>query len=178
MRYDLNKIDEDVLGLIPVGESRILTRDLVSMVGVSERMVRESIERLRKRVPIVASREKPFGLYIASDEDEFQRGIAAFENQAKTMMKNAEQLRNTHLKTWRYDLNNPLWRDKAQTDWRIMLDNGYEVVAKFELDGEDTTSGVMTLPPEIAEIVQESGKIMLIRIGNETLVLRLKGGSE
>jgi hypothetical protein len=51
-----------------------------------------------KQVPIVASREKPFGLYIASDEEQFSKGIAAFENQSKTMQKNAEQLRNTHLK--------------------------------------------------------------------------------
>lgn len=50
-----------------------------------------------KQVPIVASREKPFGLYIASDEEQFSKGIAAFENQSKTMQKNAEQLRNTHL---------------------------------------------------------------------------------
>ncbi|EOT47142.1 hypothetical protein OMY_01395 [Enterococcus sulfureus ATCC 49903] len=168
MRYDLNKIDEDVLGLIPVGESRILTKDIVSMVGVSERMVRESIERLRKRVPIVASREKPFGLYIASDEDEFQRGIAAFENQAKTMMKNAEQLRNTHLKTWRYDLNNPLWRSHAQEELHLFMDN-HELIAQFELDGEDTTSGVMTLPPEIAKMVDE---------GEQLIFVRIKGGSE
>lgn len=178
MKYDLNKIDDDVLSLIPVGERRILTRDIGTILGISERMVRASLERLRKKVPIVASREKPFGLYIASDEEQFSRGIAAFENQAKTMQKNAEQLRNTHLKTWRYDLNNPLWRDQAQKDWRMTLVDGAELVAKFELDGEDTTNGVMTLPPELVDIVEESGKIMLVRIGNETLVFRMKGDNE
>lgn len=168
MKYDLNKIDDDVLSLIPVGERRILTRDISTILGISERMVRASLERLRKQVPIVASREKPFGLYIASDEEQFSKGIAAFENQAKTMQKNAEQLRNTHLKTWRYDLNNPLWRSQAQEELRLFM-NGHELVAQFELDGEDTTKGTMTLPPELEKMVQDGEQLMFVRIrgGNE-----------
>lgn len=153
----LKKIDYRVLGLIPRGERRVVTKDIERTLHVCERTVRHSVERLRKNgVPIVAERiGKSYGLYIARTEDERAAGLVSLKNQVATTQRNIKAVQQSKLNTWHYDLRDPDWRKKATGKQRVQIGKE-EFTFTAELEGDDTQEGYVTIPDEMMNAIKKA----------------------
>ncbi|MDT2743916.1 hypothetical protein P7H26_04960 [Enterococcus asini] len=157
MKPVLSEFDYQVLSLIPRGERRIVSREIQSILHASERLVRDSIERLRKNgVPIVADRvTKNKGMYIATTPEEKNVGLVSLQNQVKTTQKTIADVRQSKLNTWDYDLQDPEWREKATGEQVVEID-GKEFSFHAELAGGDTRKGYVTIPEETMNAIKNT----------------------
>lgn len=157
MKPVLSDFDYQVLSLIPRGERRIVSREIQSILHASERLVRDSIERLRKNgVPIVADRvSKNKGMYIATTSEEKNIGLSSLRNQVMTTQKTIAQVQQSKLNTWHYDLRDPDWRKKATGKQRVQIDKE-EFTFTAELEGDDTQEGYVTIPDEMMNAIKKA----------------------
>ena len=157
MKPVLSDFDYQVLSLIPRGERRIVSREIQSILHASERLVRDSIERLRKNgVPIVADRvSKNKGMYIATTSEEKNIGLSSLRNQVMTTQKTIAQVQQSKLNTWHYDLRDPDWRKKATGKQRVQIGEK-EFTFTAELEGDDTQEGYVTIPDEMMNAIKKA----------------------
>lgn len=157
MKPVLSDFDYQVLSLIPRGERRIVSREIQSILHASERLVRDSIERLRKNgVPIVADRvSKNKGMYIATTSEEKNIGLSSLRNQVMTTQKTIAQVQQSKLNTWHYDLQDPDWRKKATGKQRVQIGEK-EFTFTAELEGDDTQEGYVTIPDEMMNAIKKA----------------------
>lgn len=157
MKPVLSDFDYRVLSLIPRGERRIVSREIQSILHASERLVRDSIERLRKNgVPIVADRvSKNKGMYIATTSEEKNIGLSSLRNQVMTTQKTIAQVQQSKLNTWHYDLRDPDWRKKATGKQRVQIGEK-EFTFTAELEGDDTQEGYVTIPDEMMNAIKKA----------------------
>lgn len=157
MKPVLSDFDYQVLSLIPRGERRIVSREIQSILHASERLVRDSIERLRKNgVPIVADRvSKNKGMYIATTSEEKNIGLSSLRNQVMTTQKTIAQVQQSKLNTWHYDLRDPDWRKKATGKQRVQIGKE-EFTFTAELEGDDTQEGYVTIPDEMMNTIKKA----------------------
>lgn len=157
MKPVLSDFDYQVLSLIPRGERRVVSREIQSILHASERLVRDSIERLRKNgVPIVADRvSKNKGMYIATTSEEKNIGLSSLRNQVMTTQKTIAQVQQSKLNTWHYDLRDPDWRKKATGKQRAQIGKE-EFTFTAGLEGDDTREGYVTIPDEMMNAIKKA----------------------
>lgn len=154
MKKIFRDIDYQVLKLIPKSEERITIKSIAALLKITERQVYSSTERLKKHgVPIVSERiGENKGLFIATTEEERQRGLASFKHQIEAMEERIGQVNDAHINTWEMDMNNPDWREQATSLSKVIVD-GKTFDVSFEFDNEDTASGSLSMPDELIELL-------------------------
>lgn len=100
---ELTIIEKAVLELIPRGiERKIAISELVSLVGIDERSMYTIINNLRKKgVPICAKRSgENRGYYVATNEEEKERGLASYKSQVKDMRELINAIEKADISNW------------------------------------------------------------------------------
>lgn len=103
---NLNETDLKVLRSLKRGEKPVPASEIASRFRMDIRDIYTSIERLRiSGVPIVANRYTGnSGLFIANDEEEKARGLAAYQGQMAKMAQCVYAVISSNTATWGYDL--------------------------------------------------------------------------
>lgn len=85
----LSELEQKVLASIPKGQSNARRIEVIaSLAGCAERDVYTVKNSLLKRgIIIVASRYKPYGLFIPATKEEALQGIRSYSVQTSTMNK-------------------------------------------------------------------------------------------
>lgn len=104
----LSMIEFKVLSILPRGAGYpITTRNICKATQLSVRDVRAAVSNLigLHGVPIVANRNgRSSGLFIATDQDELNIGIASFKSQVTTMNARISAIEQADLKGWERQL--------------------------------------------------------------------------
>jgi biotin operon repressor len=106
----LTTIESDVLGLIPIGNSRkISKREIATLINVSERKVYEVIKQLRNHgVPLCAVRQgDERGYYIATTPQELADGLQCYRSQVADMSHSIQVMEQSDLNNWRINFKLP-----------------------------------------------------------------------
>lgn len=99
----LSMNEYQVLTMLPRGASRPTTvNDISRVTHVDERTVREIISSLIRvyGVPIVAMRHGNTGMFIATDDEERNIGIASYKSQIGTMQERVRSIEQADLNGW------------------------------------------------------------------------------
>lgn len=100
---ELPQRHQQILAYIPNGSDTMITRvELVKLSGLSDRDVYQILNDLTMKydIPIGSSRDcNHYGYYIPMNETEKNNGIRSLEEQGNTMLKRAEKVRNSDIKT-------------------------------------------------------------------------------
>lgn len=100
---ELPQRHQQILAYIPNGSETMITRDeLVKLSGFSDRDVYQILNDLPMKYDIAvgSSRDSNHnGYYIPMSEEEKINGIRSLEEQGNTMLKRAEKVRNSDIKT-------------------------------------------------------------------------------
>lgn len=114
----LTMIEYKVLNIMPRGAGLPLTtRNICKATQLSEREVREAISNLINLhgVPIVANRSgHNTGMFIATDADELNIGIASYKVQVATMNDRIKAIECANLDGWQLALKPDIERLEAQ----------------------------------------------------------------
>lgn len=99
----LSIIEKTVAGLLPVGgERKINITDITKLVDLNSREVYAVIQSLRsKGVPIVATRGKEGGLFIATTESERLQGLQPLRMQHMTTEETIRNIERADLESWK-----------------------------------------------------------------------------
>ncbi|MGM0249628.1 HTH domain-containing protein [Enterococcus sp. AZ134] len=103
----LTVLESDVLDLIPIGGGRrISIKEIGQLLNVEERVIYETINRLRKKgVPVCAKRNgEKRGYFIATNEEERREGLSAYKAQVKDMTKLINQIERANLEHWQENI--------------------------------------------------------------------------
>lgn len=101
-----NKLDDDVLSVIPRGrESARTVTYLSNLIGINTRTFHNVVRRLCiDGVPVVSSREdEPRGVYIAVNEAEKALGVKPYESQYHDMERRIQAIYSINVETWEED---------------------------------------------------------------------------
>ncbi|MGX2945869.1 hypothetical protein [Enterococcus alishanensis] len=99
----LSIIEQAVLELIPIGgERKINIADITTIVDLNSREVYSVIQSLRsKGVPIVATRGKEGGIFVATNESERLQGLHPLRMQHITTEETIRNIEQADLDNWK-----------------------------------------------------------------------------
>lgn len=104
-----NKLDDDVLSVIPRGRENARTVTYLSnLIGINTRTFYNVMHRLCiEGVPVVSSRDnEPRGVYIAVTEAEKTLGVKPYESQHNDMERRIQAIYSINTETWEEDYLN------------------------------------------------------------------------
>lgn len=101
---ELTIIEQSILKMIPLGDERkISIGELSSLVDIDKRSIYTIINNLRKKgVPICATRSgENRGYYVATNEEEKERGLASYRSQYNDMGSLITVLEKIDVSNWK-----------------------------------------------------------------------------
>lgn len=103
MKQRLTLIERSVLELIPIGSLRkITTADIMPLVDLDSREVFAVIQSLRRKgVPIVATRGKEGGIFVATNEAERSEGLHPLRLQYLTTQETIHNIEQADFHAWK-----------------------------------------------------------------------------
>ncbi|HFU4892810.1 TPA: HTH domain-containing protein [Streptococcus pyogenes] len=95
----LTDLEKRVFCFIPIGaERKVSNQDIQKAFGISDRDVRQTIyDLVQKGIPVVASKKKHGGYFIATTEEERQEGLRANKSQVNSEVKRIKAVEGVDL---------------------------------------------------------------------------------
>ncbi|QBX18694.1 phage protein [Streptococcus pseudoporcinus] len=99
----LTNLEKRVFCFIPMGaERKVSNEEIRKTFGLTDREVRQIVyDLIQKGVPVVASKQKDGGYYIATTEAERQEGLRANKSQVQSELKRIKAVESVDLNNFR-----------------------------------------------------------------------------